>query len=176
MIPLFDSFALRPLRPEDASDIFRAIDTQRGYLGRWLPFVALTQSEEESRAFVAAARADPANPVYTLRAGDRFAGLIGFKSADPATRTIEIGYWLCEEYQHRGIVSAAVRELRRIAFEELDMRRIEIRCAAGNLPSNRIPQRLGMRLDRLEPQAEQLSSGERVDLNVYVSERQRPPE
>lgn len=51
------------------------------------------------------------------------------------------------------------------------MQRIEIRCATGNLPSNRIPRRLGMRLDRIEPHAEQLSSGEWVDLNVYVAER-----
>ena len=106
-----------------------------------------------------------------LRAGSLFAGLIGFKSADPACGSIEIGYWLREEFQHRGIVTAAVQELRRIAFEELGMRRIEIRCATGNLPSNRIPQRLGMRLDRVEKQAELLSSGERIDLNVYVAEK-----
>lgn len=170
-IPLFDNFALRPLQPGDAGDIFRAIDTQRSYLGVWLPFVALTHSEEDSRTFVTATLADSANPVYTLRADGRFAGLIGFKSADPVSGTIEIGYWLREEYQHRGIVTAAVRTLRRIAFEQLGMRRIEIRCATGNLPSNRIPQRLGMRLDRLEAQAEQLSSGERIDLNVYVAEK-----
>ena len=170
-IPLFDSFALRPLRPDDAGDIFRAIDSQRTYLGVWLPFVALTQSEEDSRAFVTAALADSGHPVYTLRADGRFAGLIGFKPADAATGTIEIGYWLREEFQHRGIMTAAVRTLLRIAFEELGMRRIEIRCATGNLPSNRIPRRLGMRLDRVETQAEQLSSGERVDLNVYVSEK-----
>lgn len=170
-IPLFDTFALRPLQVDDARDIFRAIDTQRPYLGQWLPFVALTRCEEDSRAFVDTALADPANPAFTLRDGGRFAGLIGFKSADPASSTIEIGYWLREEFQHRGIMTAAVRALRRVAFEELGMRRLEIRCATGNLPSNRIPQRLGMRLDRLEPRAEQLSSGERIDLNVYVSEK-----
>jgi len=170
-IPLFGTFALRPLQADDTRDIFCAIDTQRDYLGRWLPFVALTQSEEDSRSFVSATLADPANPVYTLRADDRFAGLVGFKSADTASGTIEIGYWLREEFQHRGIVTAAVRTLRRVAFEELGMQRIEIRCATGNLPSNRIPRRLGMRIDRVDRQAEQLSSGERIDLNVYVSEK-----
>lgn len=60
---------------------------------------------------------------------------------------------------------------RRIAFGQLGMRRIEIRCATGNLPSNRIPQRLGWRLDRTDTCAEQLSSGEWIDLNVYVSEK-----
>ncbi len=171
MIPLFGPYALRPLQPGDTSDIFRAIDTQRPYLGLWLPFVALTLREEDTRAFVESALADTANPVYTIRAGALFAGLIGFKSADHVTRTIEIGYWLWEEYQHRGIVTAAVRALRHIAFGEFGMRRIEIRCATGNLPSNGIPLRLGMSLDRVELHAEQLSSGQWVDLNVYVSDK-----
>ena len=51
------------------------------------------------------------------------------------------------------------------------MERIEIRCAPGNLRSNRIPQRLGFRLDRVEVRGEQLSDGEFVDLNIYLLER-----
>ena len=58
------------------------------------PFVAATHRVEQTREVVAAMLADPANPVFTLRVGDTFAGLIGFKSADSTTLTIEIGYWL----------------------------------------------------------------------------------
>ncbi len=78
MIPLFGPYVLRLLLPDDARAIFRSIDTQRAYLGRWLPFVALTLCENDSRAFVSTSLADPANPVYTTRADERFAGLIGF--------------------------------------------------------------------------------------------------
>ena len=105
--PLPDGFGLRPLRADDTPDIFTAIDTQREHLGRWLPFVAATHRVEQTREVVAAMLADPANPVFTLRVGDAFAGLIGFKSADSRTRTIEIGYWLRSEYQGRGLMTAA---------------------------------------------------------------------
>lgn len=115
-IPLPDDFGLRPLRADDAPDIFTAIDTQREHLGRWLPFVAATHRVEQTREVVAAMLADPANPVFTLRVGDAFAGLIGFKSADSTTRTIEIGYWLRSEYQGRGLMTAAVEALCRTAF------------------------------------------------------------
>ena len=148
-IPLFGPYALRRLRTEDAPDIFAAIDTQRRYLGRWLP----------------------ANPVFTLRSGNAFAGLIGFKSADAARRSVEIGYWLREEQQGKGIMAAAVRTLCDLAFGEMGMRRVEIRCGTGNLPSNRIPQRLGFLRSHVEAQGEQLSDGEWIDLNVYVLER-----
>ena len=142
-IPLFGPYALRRLRTEDAPDIFASIDTQRRHLGRWLPFVADTHRIEQTRQVVAGMLADTANPVFTLRSGNAFAGLIGFKSADAARRSVEIGYWLREEQQGKGIMTAAVRTLCDLAFGEMGMRRVEIRCGTGNLPSNRIPQRLG---------------------------------
>ena len=86
-IPLFGPYALRRLRAEDAADIFRSIDTQRPYLGRWLPFVAETHCVEQSEAVVAGMLADTANPVYTIRDGRAFAGLIGFKSATGSARS-----------------------------------------------------------------------------------------
>lgn len=166
--PLFGTFRLCPLRKEDAPDIFNAIDTQREHLGRWLPFVATTHRVEQTREVVAGMLADTANPVFTLRDGDTFAGLIGFKSADSATRTVEIGYWLRSEYQGKGIVGAAVKALCGIAFGQFGMEHVEIKCAVGNLRSNRIPQRLGFRLDRIEVNGERLSDGQYTDLNVYT--------
>ena len=170
-IPLFGPYALRRLRTEDAPDIFASIDTQRRYLGRWLPFVADTHRIEQTRQVVAGMLADTANPVFTLRSGNAFAGLIGFKSADAARRSVEIGYWLREEQQGKGIMTAAVRALCETAFAQMDMRRVEIRCGTGNLPSNAIPRRLGFRLSHMEPRGEELSNGEWINLNVYVSER-----
>ena len=170
-IPLFGPYALRRLHPEDAADIFRSIDTQRRHLGRWLPFVAETHCVEQSEAVVAGMLADTTNPVYTIRNGEAFAGLIGFKSADAEKHSIEIGYWLREEQQGKGVMTAAVRALCETAFTQMGMRRIEIRCGVGNLPSNRIPQRLGFLHSHVEQRGEELSDGEWIDLNVYVLER-----
>lgn len=170
-IPLFGPYALRRLRPEDAADIFRSIDTQRRHLGRWLPFIAETHCVEQSEAVVAGMLADTTNPVYTIRNGEAFAGLIGFKSADAEKHSIEIGYWLREEQQGKGVMTAAVRALCETAFTQMGMRRIEIRCGVGNLPSNRIPQRLGFLRSHVEQRGEELSDGEWIDLNVYILER-----
>ena len=48
-IPLFGPYALRRLRTEDAPDIFASIDTQRRYLGRWLPFVEIGRASCRER-------------------------------------------------------------------------------------------------------------------------------
>lgn len=170
-ITLFDDFSLHPVCSGDAPAIFGAIDTQREHLGRWLPFVATTHRVEQTQEVVAGMQADTANPVFTIRSGTTFAGLIGFKSANRTTHTIEIGYWLRSEFQGKGLMTAAVQALCKLAFEEMEMEHIEIRCALGNQRSNRIPQRLGFRLDRVEVRGEQLSDGEFVDLNVYLLNR-----
>lgn len=169
-VPLFDSYSLRLLIAEDADAIFTAIDTQRAYLGRWLPFVATTHQVGQTREVVTAMLTNTANPIYTIRCNGLFAGLIGFKSANPQKRCIEIGYWLCEEHQGRGVMSSAVQALCREAFATMNMQRVEIRCATGNQPSNRIPQRLGFRLETVEVRGEELTGGVWTDLNLYVLE------
>ena len=147
-IPILPGIALHELRTADAADIFAAIDGERAYLGRWLPFVQFTRNEEDSLRFVRS----------VLEASYR----------ETVFRTTEIGYWLREAWQGRGIVTTAVRALCRMAREELAMRCVAIKCATGNGPSNRIPQRLGFTLDHVEHRAELLEDGRYTDANVYL--------
>lgn len=171
-IPIADKISLRQLIADDAPAIFEAIDTQRPYLGRWLPFVEHTLRVEDTQQVVAGMMAaDPYEYIFTLRTAECFAGLIGFKDTNRITLTTEIGYWMRQEYQGAGMMTRAVRSLCRLAFTELGMEQIVIRCATGNEPSNRIPQRLGFALHTIEPQAELLTGGELIDLNVYVLQR-----
>lgn len=174
-IPIFGKFRLQPVNEADVPDIFRTIDMQREYLGRWLPFVADTLREEQTAEVVRTMIGDRMlNPVFTIRDDTAFVGLIGFKSTDPVTRTTEIGYWLSETLQGRGLMTRAVEAMCREAFDRRGIDRVEIRCALQNLPSNRIPQRLGFRLDRVEVRGEMLSDGTCTDLNVYVLEKPQP--
>jgi len=90
----------------DAAEIYRTIDQQRSYLGQWLPFVATTQSVNDSLDFInsilkAAEEKDVC--VFTIRYKDAFAGIIGLKGTDFANKKTEIGYWLAEEYQGLGM-------------------------------------------------------------------------
>lgn len=163
-----DEFLLQELQRGDAGEIFRAIDSQREYLGRWLPFVACTLCEKDSAAFVESTlAAEPYQYVFTMRDKEGFAGLIGFKPCGDS-RTREIGYWLREERQGRGMVTRSVEALCRFAAAELDIERTVIRCAAGNGPSNRIPQRLGFLFEGVMPHGELMSDGRWVDLNIWT--------
>jgi ribosomal-protein-serine acetyltransferase len=55
----------------------------------------------------------------------------------------DIGYWLSEVHQGQGLMTSAVEELVKFAFEKCNVERIEIHCGINNLKSRSIPERLG---------------------------------
>jgi ribosomal-protein-serine acetyltransferase len=165
-----EQISLRQVTVMDASDIFNTMDQQRNYLGKWLPFVAYTNVLADTENYIASivnAPADSFELVFTIRLQDEFVGLIGFKDTDKQNHKTEIGYWLSEHQQGKGIVTKSVAKLCQWAFGERSINRIQIKCASDNIPSKKIPKRLGFKLEGIERQGELLSSGNYTDLEVY---------
>lgn len=161
---------LKPLSLADAKNIFATIDSERDYLGKWLPFVEHTTKLKDTQLFIKSVLKVPkeqAEYVFTIRKNDCFAGIIGFRSTDYFNKKTEIGYWLSEKYQKQGIVTDSVQCLCKFAFNMLNMNRIQIRCAVDNKPSNKVPQRLNFVFEGIERKGELLTGGIFTDLNVY---------
>jgi RimJ/RimL family protein N-acetyltransferase len=62
-----------------------------------------------------------------------------------------VGYWVHVAHTGRGHVTAAARALVDVAFSVRGARRVVIRCDQANTRSAAVAERLGFRLDRLEP-------------------------
>lgn len=76
---------LKQLEPRDSIDIFHTIDSQRDYLGKWLPFVEFTQKLSDTEKFVDTVVNAPKEKfeyVFAIRKCKDFVGLIGFKDTD----------------------------------------------------------------------------------------------
>ena len=161
---------LRQLEKTDAVDIFNTIDSQREYLGKWLPFVKLTKEVSFTQGFVDATVEAPEEQreyMFTIRKNDVFIGLIGFKDTDRVNKKTEIGYWLSFHNQGNGIITKSVVKLCEFAFHKLEMNRVQIKCAVGNIPSKNVPKRLGFSFEGIERQGELLTGGIFTDLEVY---------
>ncbi|WP_291120021.1 GNAT family N-acetyltransferase [Empedobacter sp. UBA7248] len=161
---------LKQLNLADSIEIFNTIDSQRDYLGKWLPFVAFTKEVKDTENFVKSivnATEDKFEFVFTIRKSDKFIGLIGFKDTDKQNNKTEIGYWLSENYQKQGIVTKSVRKICDFAFDELGLNKIQIKCAVNNVPSKNIPKRLDFVFEGIERQGELLTSNFYTDLEIY---------
>lgn len=165
-----EHIVLKELSRSDAADIFYTINAERSYLGKWLPFVAFTKEPADTQAFVESVLDTPEDNrelVFVIRYDDEFAGIIGFKDTDKINRKTEIGYWLSEYFQKKGIITLSLNQLLQLAFEKLNINRVQIRCAVGNTASSKIPKRLGFKFEGIERQGEFLSSEKFADLEVF---------
>lgn len=142
--------ALRVLREDDAAELFELTDANRAYLRRWLPWVDLVTSEEDSRSFlqtVNAQREDGRGPTFGIVHDEALAGVVGFLPIDPVNRCGEIGYWLAERACGRGVMTQCCRFVVRYGFLTLDLNRIQIAAGTENVDSRAIPERLGFRFE-----------------------------
>lgn len=168
-IGLGEGYQLRQLEPADAEAVFAVVQANREHLGRWLPWVESTREAADTRAFLGQVeenRERGKTAAYGIWSGDALAGIIGLHDIDASSGTAQIGYWIAAAFEGRGLMTRAVRALLRMAFEDLGLERIEIRCAGGNLRSQAIPKRLGFTYEGTLRGAQRLG-GERVDLRIY---------
>lgn len=145
-----ERLTITPYAPDDAAVLFpyRDLDEVRTWMGRSYADVA-----ELGAAFGAS------RETFVLRAGDVVVGDVKVvvedawahpQVADRARNTqAELGWTLDPAHQGRGYATEAVRELMRLCFEDLGLRRIEAHCFADNEASWRLMERVGMRREGL---------------------------
>ena len=56
---------------------------------------------------------------------------------------LEIGYWIHKDFTNQGLVTESTAALVKVAFEIIQIHRLEIHCDPGNLASASIPRKLG---------------------------------
>jgi ribosomal-protein-serine acetyltransferase len=158
---------LKEIGLEDTEAIFNTIINERDYLNEWLPFVELTREISFTRCFIEGyLNSDKKDLTCAIFYQNQFVGLIGLKDTDFNNKKTEIGYWLSESYQHKGIITNSCKSLINFSFDEMNMNRIQIKVAKGNLKSQRIPKRLGFKREGIERGGELHSRGF-VDLVIF---------
>lgn len=138
---------LAVLEPRHSKELlYQLIDSSRENIGRWLTFPTITNNVEDSLTFIEKSlRRLSENNGYWAGIWHKgtIAGSIGFLYMDWKARKTEIGYWLGDEYIGKGLATKAAKLLINHSFEELDLKKVEINVASGNLKSKAIPERLG---------------------------------
>ena len=160
---------LEAIKLSMATEIFDTIQRDRNYLKKWLPFVELTEKIADTERFIQSILNQPESKkdeVYSIWFNEEFAGLIGFKETDWLNRKTELGYWLSEKMQGKGIITKCVEKLIRYTFQKLKLNRIQIKIAVGNSKSEAIPKRLGFQFEGIERAGEKHNL-KYLDLQVF---------
>lgn len=141
---------LRHHTEESATEIFDAVKANYKHLRTFLHWVVPEYSLESAKEFIAQSQkniAENESEGFGIFYQNKFIGAIGFVKFDWNSKSTEIGYWIHKDFEGRGIITKACQVLINYAFDELEMNRIEIRCAAENVRSRAIPERFNFKLE-----------------------------
>ncbi|MCK4708643.1 MAG: GNAT family N-acetyltransferase [Gammaproteobacteria bacterium] len=164
-----DELQLVFLHPALAQELYDLVDINRDYLSKWLIFPPLIKSIDDIKTFIKKSVtefADEKAMVCGIQKDGKLVGVIGFNKILKSLLKVEIGYWLSEEHQGKGIMFRACQSMIEYAFEQLGLEKIEIRAASENKASRSVCERLGLTLEGTITNCENLH-GKIVDHAVY---------
>ncbi|PJY99211.1 ribosomal N-acetyltransferase YdaF [Bacillus vallismortis] len=142
-----EHITIRLLEPKDAERIAQLIIENQQRLGEWLFFAENPSSAETYRETIIPDWRREYADMNSIEAGllydGSLCGMIGLHHLDQINRKAEIGYWIAQEYEGKGIMTAACRTIITYAFKELELNRVALCAAVGNHKSRAIPERLG---------------------------------
>lgn len=157
---LVGDLRLRFWRAEDAAALLAAIESGRDRLLPWMPWAASDNRTVDEcaasieRMKVKCERREPpaddfALGIFDAASGEPLGGT-GLHRIIAEWHEGEVGYWVRPDRHGRGICTRAVSALLTWAFTPQTeggwgLRRIHIRCAGGNMASQRVPRKLGLR-------------------------------
>jgi ribosomal-protein-serine acetyltransferase len=163
---LDEGIEVREWAPHDAEQALAAIDQNRDRLRDWLPWVDTTRSADDVRAFIErCAASEGKQRSFGIYVDGVLAGNIGLGLNDDNAG--EVGYWITEAFQGRGLVTSAARALIAYGFGERGLRRIQLTAAVENERSRAVAERLGMKQEGVLRKAGRIRDDRYLDLVMY---------
>jgi RimJ/RimL family protein N-acetyltransferase len=166
-----DGLHLRPWRESDANSLYAAMRESQESIGRWLSWCHPAYDLRDAMAWIVHCR-------NTWRLGEQYAfavfapdgqllGSVDIKLHDRRIRCGNVGYWMRQSRQRLGVCPRALALLAGFGFGVLDLQRLEILAATGNLPSRRVAEKLGARFEGIARQR-LVVHGQPSDAAVYA--------
>ena len=138
-------FDLRPLSLKDADELFALTIKNKNHLKRFLTWIKDDCSIDDTKKFIIESLEKETSGKILPRAivsNNKIIGMVGLNGINQ-DKNAEIGYWIDEGEQGKGIVTEATKRIITQGFNELNLNRIGLRCAVINTKSCAIPKRLG---------------------------------
>ena len=139
-----DETDLSLIEPRHAEELNALIERNFNHIKEWSPWLKDDRSIENTHIFIKRNLLQFANNEgfsIAIRYRGEMAGQIDFSYFDWINLKTEIGYWLGESFQGKGLVTKSCRVLIEYAFDELKLNRVEMRCGVENQKSRKIPRK-----------------------------------
>ncbi len=142
-----DLVILKRFVPEDADELFEAGRESVEEMFPWLAWCHPDYEISESREWISLqiqCWEEGTEYSFTIRnQREHLVGGCGLNHLNPLDKIANLGYWVRSGHTGKGYATAATKLLAGFAFDQLDVKRIEIVAALDNVPSQRVAERAG---------------------------------
>jgi ribosomal-protein-serine acetyltransferase len=169
----FDNYTIRLLTTADLDDYFLMVEKNRRRLEDFFTgTVSRTRTREDTREFLAD---------VTQRAKDRtyfpyiifdnsqnaIAGFLDIKNIDWSIPKAELGSYIDEEYQGKGITTKAFDIFCSFCFTAYKFEKLFLRTHESNTAARRVAEKCGFQMEGIIRRDYKTTSGKLVDLIYY---------
>lgn len=143
---------IRTPKPGDGKIVSEAVNASIEELKPWMKWAQAQHSEYDSEVGIREAHVkfllrENLRLLVFLKDSGQFIASSSLHNIDWDVRKFEIGYWIDTRYSGKGYMIEAVQGICDFAFNQLNARRLEIRCDTKNSKSKAIPERLKFNLE-----------------------------
>jgi len=145
-----DELLMRSFQPEDAAELFRAVDASRQHLRPWLNWVDPTTKPEHSQQFIQQSLQQLNNQeaiALGIFSGRQIIGSVGMHNWDHKLRKAMLGYWIDKEHEGKGIIHKCMHRFINFLFEKTDLNKLEIHFVPLNTRSAVVAGKLGFKTE-----------------------------
>ena len=169
----FDHYSLRLLRLGDLDPYFELVQRNRERLAdRFVGTVSRTKTLEEAQEFVEEMIKHTISNTYFPYViiddnEDRIIGFIDLKNIDWDIPKTQIGFYIDEDHEGKGIISKAVSKIIDYCFDEKGFEKLFMRIHPENLAAQKVAEKCGFELEGTIRKDYKTPSGKLVDLLYY---------
>lgn len=165
---------IEPITEKDAAPFYEAISKEKE---RLITYFKNTTNEartlKSTKKYIKSLinqRFSKTMYVYLIKDSNNgaIAGIFFIKNVSSQVPKAEIGYFVFEKYEGKGIMTRAISKLLTICFEELKLERVYARIAATNLGSQKVVLKNGFQLEGRMRNDFRTADGHLIDLEIYA--------
>ena len=173
MINQFENFAIVEFNTDQGEQLFQLINDNRSRLENFFPgTVALTKTLKDTLDYCKVIKQRRKNKAYFPfiiidKADNNYVGFIDIKNISWKIPKAEVGYFIDQKYEGKGVVSKALSLVLDFVVEKYGFKKLLSRIGTKNIGSCKVALKNGFELEGTIRNDFKTAKGEIVDLNYY---------
>ena len=149
---IFEGLVIREFLDDDAEAFANAARESVDTVGRWMPWCTSSFSEQNALDWFEQCRSGRSSQAgyefgVFAQASGKLMGGVGLNAINHQHLFCNLGYWVRQSAQRRGVALSTVQAMLPYAFNTLGMQRVEIVIAEGNTASEALARKVGAQFE-----------------------------